>query len=95
MVCGWLCPLGAFYSLFNCFSFYSLQLDKNKCVSCNACVRACKMDIKVYENPNSGECIRCGECVKACLFNAISNGFKHKEIKDVSLKEHITVKDNM
>lgn len=73
--CKYLCPLGAFYALFNKISFYSLRVDKDKCVSCNACTKACKMNIKVFENPNSGECIRCGECVKACSFNAISKGF--------------------
>lgn len=88
--CKYVCPLGAFYSLLNRFSFYSLQVDKNKCISCNACVRACKMNVKVYENPNSGECIRCGECVKVCPYNAISKGFKHNEIKKVPLNEHVT-----
>lgn len=91
--CKYVCPLGAFYSLFNRFSFYSLQVDKNKCISCNACTRACKMNVKVYENPNSGECIRCGECIKTCPLNAISNGFKHNEIKNIPLKEHITTQE--
>lgn len=76
--CKYLCPLGAFYALFNRFSFYSMYVDKSKCMSCNACARACRMGVKVYENPNSGECIRCGECVRACSFNAISKGFGNK-----------------
>jgi polyferredoxin len=90
--CKYLCPLGAFYSLFNKFSFYSLKVDRNKCVSCNACTRACKMNIKVYENPNDGECIRCGECVNACSFNSISKGFRGGNLKDNSIKEQLTTK---
>lgn len=90
--CKYLCPLGAFYAMLNRFSFYSLRVDKDKCVSCNACVRACKMNVKVYENPNDGECIRCGECVKACSFNAISKGFRNRKLEKEVIKEHIITK---
>ncbi|MBU3126884.1 4Fe-4S binding protein [Clostridium tagluense] len=79
--CRYICPLGAFYSLFNPISFYSFKVNKSKCVSCNKCTNACKLDIKVYENPNSRECIRCGECIKTCPKNAISKGFRHKALK--------------
>lgn len=85
--CRYICPLGAFYSLFNRISFYSINVDKSKCVSCNACTRACKMNIKVYETPNNAECIRCGECAKACSFKVISTGFKNKDIKNKITKK--------
>ncbi len=32
--CKWLCPLGAFYALFNRVSLFQMKVDKNKCVSC-------------------------------------------------------------
>ena len=35
--CKYLCPLGAFYALFNRFSFYQMHLDKSKCVGCGKC----------------------------------------------------------
>ena len=69
--CKWLCPLGAFYALFNRVSLLQMQVDKNKCVSCGKCARACKMDVDVTKNPNHTECIRCGMCVKACPTGAI------------------------
>lgn len=69
--CRYICPLGAFYGLFNSISFYKLKIDKNKCTRCNACVRKCKRDIEVYKNPNSAECIRCGDCMKVCPTKAI------------------------
>lgn len=72
--CRYVCPLGAFYSLFNKISFYKYEIDKTKCTSCSACQSKCKMDIKVYEDPNSLECIRCGECSKICPSKCIKKG---------------------
>ena len=74
--CRYLCPLGAFYSIFNKFSFYKYNVDKEKCVECEACVRKCNMNIEIYKKPNNIDCIRCGECIKACPTNAIKKGFK-------------------
>ncbi len=50
-VCKWLCPLGAFYALFNQVSLFQMKVDKNKCIW--KCAR--KMDVDV---PNHPVCIR-------------------------------------
>lgn len=73
--CKYLCPLGAFYSLFNRFSFFQMRLDKEKCVGCKKCEISCPMDVEVTKNPNSLECIRCGKCKSVCPTKAISSGF--------------------
>ena len=73
--CRYLCPLGAFYSLFNPVSFYRYSVDKDKCTKCGKCANVCKMNIAAYQTPNSPECIRCGECIKVCPAKAIHNGF--------------------
>ena len=70
--CKWLCPLGAFYALFNRVSLFQMKVDKNKCVSCGKCAKACKMDVDVTKTPNHAECIRCGMCVRACPTSAVS-----------------------
>ena len=49
--CKWLCPLGAFYALFNRVSLFQMKVDKSKCVSCGKCARACKMDVDVTKRP--------------------------------------------
>ena len=48
-----------------------MKVDKNKCVSCGNCARACKMDVDVMKTPNHTECIRCGMCIRACPTNAV------------------------
>lgn len=73
--CKYICPLGAVYSVFNPISFYRFRIDKDACVSCGICKEVCKMDIKVWEHPNSTECIRCGECKNACPKGAIKLNF--------------------
>ena len=69
--CKWLCPLGAFYALFNRVSLFQMKVDGNKCVSCGKCAKACKMDVDVTKTPNHTECIRCGMCIRACPTDAV------------------------
>ena len=72
--CKYLCPLGAFYALFQKVSFLRLKLDGEKCVSCGKCEKTCPMDVAVTRDPNSAECIRCGACVRACPAGALRFG---------------------
>lgn len=69
--CRYICPLGAFYALFNKVSLYRYEVDEDKCTRCNACTHKCKINIEVHKNSNSAECIRCGECIKICPTKSI------------------------
>ncbi len=69
--CKFICPLGAFYSLFNKISMYEYNVDFNRCINCNKCQKICKMDIDIRKNCKDLECIRCGECFKICPTGAI------------------------
>ena len=63
--CKYICPLGALYSIFNPVSLYKYRVDKDKCIKCGKCAKACQMIVDPVENSNSPECIRCGRCKKA------------------------------
>ena len=66
--CRFICPLGAFYGLFNKISIFGIKVDTTKCVNCKACTDFCLMDTKKV---GDRECIKCGECKKVCKYNAI------------------------
>ncbi len=70
--CRTICPLGAFYALFNRVSLVKLDLDKEACTNCKACHKVCPVEIHFNETPGSGECINCMKCMtEACSFDAI------------------------
>ena len=77
--CKYICPLGAFYSLFQKFSFLKLSVDTDLCVNCGACEKLCKMQVNPALDPNNKECIRCGECVSACPKKALSFKIANKK----------------
>lgn len=79
--CKYLCPLGAFYALFNKVSMVQIHIDKDSCTNCGACKKKCRMGVDVCKEPGSKECIRCGDCVRACPRNALSLGIRDSKQK--------------
>ncbi len=69
LFCRFICPLGAFYGLFNRFSVFGVKVDESKCTHCNLCIAHCKVDIR---HVGDQECINCGECIDVCPTKAIS-----------------------
>lgn len=70
--CRTLCPLGAFYGLFNRHSLVKMYLDREACNDCGACHHVCPVGLRFNENPESPECIRCLRCMTmACPRQAI------------------------
>lgn len=54
-----------------------IEADKDKCISCNRCSKACPMGLDVKSMVEKGtyskctECIQCGECVDECPKEAL------------------------
>ena len=69
--CRFICPLGAFYGLFQKVAVFGMKVDLQQCVNCSACMKACQMDCKTV---GDRECISCGKCKQACPTKAISLG---------------------
>ncbi|MBO5544598.1 MAG: 4Fe-4S binding protein, partial [Oscillospiraceae bacterium] len=67
--CRFICPLGAIYGLFNRLALVSVKVDENRCNSCGACVRSCRMDVR---HVGDHECINCAKCMSSCSQNALS-----------------------
>ncbi len=74
--CRYVCPLGAIYGAANHFSLYRLEIDTEACTECGICQKVCKLDIPVWQTPNSSACIRCGDCIVACPYSAIKSGYR-------------------
>lgn len=66
--CKYLCPAGALYAIIGKLSPTKINRDKDVCINCNLCSKACPMNIDVakMEQVKSAECINCNECVAVC-----------------------------
>jgi len=64
--CRYICPLGAFFSIFNKLSIVDLKVEKEDCIECNLCKKSCPVNYPIYEDPNSPACLRCLNCVRVC-----------------------------
>lgn len=66
--CNYLCIEGAKFGLLSSARPFTIIRNKETCVGCNRCNRACPMNIDVasYGQVRSLQCINCIECVAAC-----------------------------
>ena len=83
--CGYLCPLGAFYSFISKYSLIKVRHLQENCTKCMKCKEICSevqvLKIIGFESGliSSGECTNCGRCIEVCEDNSLKytlNNFK-------------------
>lgn len=73
--CRTVCPLGTILGFFNRVSAFRIRVKLEDCIACDACQKACPVNIKIYKNPDSSRCLRCLKCEQVCPTACISHGF--------------------
>jgi polyferredoxin len=66
--CSLLCPIGGIHGLFNRISGIFLKVDRDGCVDCGRCQKACPQGLNPVKSPAHSQCSRCLECTKTCKF---------------------------
>jgi MauM/NapG family ferredoxin protein len=75
--CRYICPTGAFLSLFSRFAIVKRAVKGDLCIDCKLCSSKCDMRA-VDANPRNtvlSECTLCGDCIDGCKRNGVSIGF--------------------
>jgi NapH/MauN family ferredoxin-type protein len=66
--CKYLCPMGAFLGLVSKGGLFKVTRNKDSCIDCMACDKACPVNIPVQslDRVMTAECLNCSECINAC-----------------------------
>jgi len=73
--CHFFCPFGLTGWLAEKISIFKVKVDYDKCISCQACSKACPstvMDAILKQNRIIPDCFSCGICIETCPVNAIA-----------------------
>lgn len=66
--CRYLCPYGALLGFGSLFSPAKITRNRESCIDCELCTKACPSNIKVHKltRVRSDECMACLACTQAC-----------------------------
>ena len=82
--CSFLCPFGAFQSLFNKVNVFDVRIDKEKCHTCVSCRNACPnmslSEASIAKGEALMSCMKCGACVDACPRHAMTWHIKGTDV---------------
>lgn len=75
--CHFFCPFGLVSWAAERISFLKVRVDREKCTSCNSCVKACPtkaMEGIMNKDKIKLDCFSCGNCLEVCPVKAVSFG---------------------
>lgn len=66
--CRYLCPYGALLGIFSRFSPMAIRRNRDTCIDCNKCNKACPsyLPVAISLNIKSLECLACQQCTAVC-----------------------------
>lgn len=74
--CNTVCPVGTALGEVSRWSLMRVQLDDQKCISCNACIKSCKAQcIDSHFRIDYSRCVTCFNCLDSCPSGALSYGW--------------------
>ena len=73
LYCNTICPVGTMLGLFSRFSIFRPRFNKDLCVNCAACVKACKSECIDLKNKHIdvSRCVTCFDCLTSCKYGAL------------------------
>lgn len=90
--CNYMCIEGAKQGLIGMLRLFTIKRDKDLCVNCKKCDKACPMNIQVSKSINlrSPQCVDCLKCISSC---PVKGTLKFGIIKfdTVELKKYIAI----
>lgn len=83
------CPIGTMQSALGGKKTY-LQIDKDLCIECGRCEKACPINLPIVIHKDSGimtdpDCLKCSECIASCPKNALSWSSKKRKTSNQEL----------
>ncbi len=80
--CHFVCPMGSVSWIFEQVSINRVRIDKNLCIDCGACAKACPANAgkAILENKKvKPDCFSCMRCLSSCPVGAIRYGLKNRK----------------
>jgi NapH/MauN family ferredoxin-type protein len=84
--CRYLCPLGAFYGVFNGVKMFEIRRDNGGCIDCGACNSVCPhgIDVQHQEKIKDADCVSCLECAASCPARCLTSSVGKNEVRNVN-----------
>jgi len=72
--CQFICPFGLISWIAERFSIFRVRIDKEKCIQCGACIKACPLGAaegRLNRKILPADCFSCARCLNVCPVDAI------------------------